>query len=373
MPGHLIQERLVQPQCLPMIKGAPQDQPQDIAPAFVRRQHGIRNQKSTRASVIGDDAQGNIGLVVGAVFDVGQIGGFLDECPEEGGIEDRDLTLQDSGKAFESGTGIDAGAGKRGQGALLVAVELHKDEVPQLDVAVAIAGKLAVGVAEIARRRALVVVDFRARTAGSGVAHGPEVVLLVEAENAVARDAHPVGPDLFRLVILAEDADVEFLLGDGEFLGDQLPRPGNGLLLEIIAEGEVAEHLEEGEVAGRAADLFEIVMLAAGADALLGRAGAVVVALLAAEKNVLELIHAGVGKQKREVVCRNQRRRADNAMVALSKEIEEPAPNLIRLHMMSLDQHKKKSSTQRAQRKTKHSLLFVPQCLLNTSCLVSSE
>ena len=75
---------------------------------------------------------------------------------------------------------------------------------------------------------------------------------------------------------------------------------------EVIAEGEVAEHLEEGEVAG--GYLFHVVAFAAGAHAFLGGAGAKVVALLAAKKNILELVHSRVGKQQRRIVSGNERR-----------------------------------------------------------------
>ena len=52
------------------------------------------------------------------------------------------------------------------------------------------------------------------------------------------------------------------------------------------------------------ADLVEIVVLAAGADAFLRRNGALIVALLVAEEDVLELVHPGVGEQQRRVICR---------------------------------------------------------------------
>ena len=51
-------------------------------------------------------------------------------------------------------------------------------------------------------------------------------------------------------------------------------------VLEIIAEREIAHHLEEGVVPGGVADIVEIVVLAAGAHAFLGRGGAVIGALL---------------------------------------------------------------------------------------------
>ena len=63
----------------------------------------------------------------------------------------------------------------------------------------------------------------------------------------------------------------------------------DGVGFEVVAEGEVAEHLEERVMAAGVADIFEIVVLAAGAHALLGAGGAGVVALLEAEEDVLEL------------------------------------------------------------------------------------
>ncbi len=43
------------------------------------------------------------------------------------------------------------------------------------------------------------------------------------------------------------------------------------VFLEIVAEGEIPQHLEEGVVARGVADIVEIVVLAAGADAFLRR------------------------------------------------------------------------------------------------------
>ncbi len=57
-------------------------------------------------------------------------------------------------------------------------------------------------------------------------------------------------------------------LGEAELLRQQLPGESDGVLLEIVAEGKIAQHLEEGVVAARVADVVEIVVLAARADAL---------------------------------------------------------------------------------------------------------
>ena len=68
--------------------------------------------------------------------------------------------------------------------------------------------------------------------------------------------------------------------------------------LEVVAEGEVAEHLEERVVARGAADILEIVVLAARADTLLGGGRPDVLAALLAEEHALELHHAGIGEER---------------------------------------------------------------------------
>src|SRR5437868_12005711 len=49
------------------------------------------------------------------------------------------------------------------------AVELHEDQIPDLDIPTAIASELAVGMSLVRRGRAHVVMNLAARTAGAGV------------------------------------------------------------------------------------------------------------------------------------------------------------------------------------------------------------
>ncbi len=70
----------------------------------------------------------------------------------------------------------------------------------------------------------------------------------------------------------------------------------NGFALEVVAEAEIAQHLEKCVVPGGIADIFQIVVLAAGAHAALRRGRARVVAHFLTEKYILELNHAGVGE-----------------------------------------------------------------------------
>src|SRR2546430_2352435 len=82
----------------------------------------------------------------------------------------------------------------------------------------------------------------------------------------------------------------------------------------------------------RIADVLEIVMLAPGPYAFLRRRGTGIVALFQSKKNILELIHAGVGEQKRRIVSRHQRGAAYDTM-PLSREVAQKLrANLVSSH-----------------------------------------
>jgi hypothetical protein len=70
-------------------------------------------------------------------------------------------------------------------------------------------------------------------------------------------------------------------------------------------------------------------VLAAGADAFLCGCGAVVVALLEAEENILELVHPGVGEEQRGIAVGNERGAADAAMAFALKEFEEGLADVV--------------------------------------------
>jgi len=95
------------------------------------------------------------------------------------------------------------------------------------------------------------------------------------------------------------------------------------------AEGEIAHHFEKGVMALGEADVFEVVVLAAGADSFLRSDSLVVVALFEAEEDVLELVHAGVGKKEGGIAVRNERAAADAAMSLLLKKLEEGLADLV--------------------------------------------
>ncbi len=75
------------------------------------------------------------------------------------------------------------------------------------------------------------------------------------------------------LLVLGIHGDQQLVLRQGEVAGQQRPGVLDRERLEVVAEAEIAQHLEEGVVAGGVADIVQVVVLAAGAHAFLRRGG----------------------------------------------------------------------------------------------------
>ena len=119
------------------------------------------------------------------------------------------------------------------------------------------------------------------------------------------------------------------LFVDAEILGQQFPRVGDRVFLEVVAETEIPQHFEEGVVAGGVADIVQVVVLAAGAHAFLRRGGADVGPPLLAGEDVLELHHARVGEHQRRVVARHQRRAFDDLVAVAGEVVEEGGADVV--------------------------------------------
>ena len=154
--------------------------------------------------------------------------------------------------------------------------------------------------------------DLGAGTARAGFTHHPEVVFLVSVDNVngrikshtakflrpeIPRFLIPLGGVLLGLVGLV-NGGINALRREFPHFDDQFPRPGDGFLLEIIAERPITQHFKKSVVIGIQPDVIQIVVFAASADAFLRvrRASRCVWAFRLAQKNGHKLIHAGVGE-----------------------------------------------------------------------------
>ena len=309
---------------------AAEDAAEHVAAALVRRGRAVGEREREAADVVGDHAVGDVGVVV-ELARVGARAGAGADRLEDGrpqvGVVVRALVLDDAHEALEAHARVDMLRGQRLERAVGLAVELDEDVVPDLEH---------IGVARVHEVRGVasaadpVVVDLGARTARARVAHLPEVVLHVAGNHVVLRQERlPEGLRLevgleARGGIALEPGRVEAVRVEAVDLGEQLEAPADRLLLEVVAERPVAEHLEEGVVIRVLAHVFEVVVLAARADALLGVHGTRVAALPASEEHVLELVHARVGEEQRRVVVRNDgARRRKGVACLLNEEVDE--------------------------------------------------
>ena len=115
----------------------------------------------------------------------------------------------------------------------------------------------------------MIVEDFRTGAAGASVAHRPEIVGCADSDDPVLGQTGDFPPEAKRFIIVCVDGDEQLFLGQAEFLMDQRPGVLDRFGLEVVAEGKVSEHLEEGMVPCGVAHVVEIVMFAASANALL--------------------------------------------------------------------------------------------------------
>src|SRR5437588_672316 len=205
--------------------------------------------------------------------------------------------------SLQTHTRVDALALEVGAFSGLITIPLHEDEVPDFEEPVA-AWMLAVGAAiglPAPVLAAPVVVDFRIRTARPGRAGRPEVVVVAEAPDALFRNAG-FHPDRIALVVIVVDAGPKATLVEPQVLGQEVIRVRDRFLLEVLAEGEVPQHLKKGQmvpVGAHQIDIHGTKNLLAGGRPRVRRFGL-------AQEIGLELHHAGTGEQQRRIAERDQ-------------------------------------------------------------------
>ena len=303
--GHQLgQHAILDPEQPHRAHRATQQPAQDVAAALVAGRHAVPDQHHPAAHVVGDDPEAHVVEVVGAVAPAGELLGALDDREHHVDLVHVRLVLEQVGDPLEAQPGVDvAGRQRPHHVEVLLAADgaellLHEHQVPELHVAVA-----CVPVAVLAECRSAVDEDLRRRTAGPGNTHAPVVVLGPEPHDPVVGQTGLLLPQRHGLVVVGVDAGVEDRLVEAEAsvglgAGDQVPREPDRPLLEVVAEGEVAAHLEERAVTGGLADLFDVE----GPHALLHAHGPVVRRHLLTQEVGLEGHHAGIDEEQVGVV-----------------------------------------------------------------------
>ena len=327
-----VDERLIHPEKGRAVPDrTAQNSANHVACAGVGRQLAVRNGERHGADVVGDDAKRHSLLAVVAWIGLAaRLGDGVEEWREDVGVVVGLDPLQRHGQALEAHAGVDVLVGKGHEGAVRHAVELHEHEVPHLDhLRVVHVDQLAavdlgafVVVSEVD-------VDFRAGAARSRLAHFPKVVLLVCRENPVV--GHVLLPLRAGLVVCgqavalisAKHGDVQAILVQLVAVGEQFPRPVDGLGLEVVAEGPVSQHFEERVVVRVDAHFFKVVVLAAHTQALLGVGDARMFGRLVPQEQILERVHSRIDEHEGRIVLHHHRRRRHNGVVLLLEKVQK--------------------------------------------------
>ena len=336
----VVQER-VAPAEQPVVPDGPaQDPAQHVAPLLVRGEDAVGEQEGHGPRVIRQHAEGDAVLPVFGrprVLEPEPLLRRFDDREEEVRVVVRSHALKQRRDPLESGARVDRGRGERRVRAVRRAVELHEHEVPELDDLVRLARRLELRVGDaVVALRPQVVVQFRAGAARTRVAHLPEVVLVPHAPDARLRDRGAFQPEVEGVVVVVVDRGPQAAGLQAEVSGHPLPGEVDRVALEVVAEGKVPEHLEEGVVARGPPHFLEVVVLAADAEAFLGGDGARGArALRLSREDALELHHPGVREHEGRVI-RGDERAAGPMLVPLPLEVgDETPPEFVRLHRVS--------------------------------------
>ena len=267
--------------------------------------------------MVGDDAQGNIGLVALTVGSAGDPGHMIGDVHNGIHIEQGVDILADNSQSLQTHAGVDVLLCQFRIVTGTVVVELGENVVPNFHVAVAFAAHHAVRSAA-AVLLATIIIDLRAGAAGTGTVF-PEIILLAETEDMVSGNTDFLCPDIESLLIVFVDGRIQAALFQANHLGQEFPAPGNGFTLEVIAEGEIAQHLKRGAMTGSLADVLNIT----GSDALLAGADATAGRLHFTGEVGLHGCHAGVDQQQGCIVLGDQRETGQAQMVLALKKLQE--------------------------------------------------
>lgn len=235
---------------------------ENVSSACVGSGNAIAYHECGASDVVGDNTEGNVGLFIFLIIYACNAADVLHYVLNGIYLEEVVNALHSAGKTLKAHTCINVLVSHFSVVAVSVAVELGEYQVPYLDNSVAVACLLKA--LKGAVFLASVEVDLGAGTAGAAAVL-PEVISLAKTDNSLLGNADVVHPDALSLVIALKNGYPQSVSGDCKHACEELPSPCDSFLLEVVAEGEVAEHFKISTVAGSLTYTLDI----GGTDTLL--------------------------------------------------------------------------------------------------------
>ena len=288
----------------------------------------ITQDEGGSAHMVGNDAESLGNLIIFPIGMTAQLGNLCQDVGEGIRFVHGLLAGQHADGTLQTHAGIHVLLCQRDERTVCLLVILHEHVIPDFQITAAGAGGRTIGAA------GLLIGDdehFRVRAAGTGNAgRPPPVMLLGQIENMILRHAHGT-PDVMALRI-PRAVLIAFEHGKGQPIliqsqifraGEEFPGPGNSFLLKIIAQGPVAQHFKERQVAGIA-----YIVNIAGTDALLyvRQPGSGGVGRTHQVRH--QRMHTGRGEQHGRIIFRNNGSGLDTVMSLRFHEFLEHFPQL---------------------------------------------
>ena len=133
-------------------------------------------------------------------------------------------------------------------------IVLCKHQVPNFQVTVTIATRSTIWAAAT-MVRTLVIEDFRVRTTRT-FPNFPEVIFQPRDMGCFYTTFFV--PSIIGFLVIRIYCYIEFILVQFNHLSQEFPCPVNGIVLEVVTEGEITKHFKEGMVASCPTYIFKV-------------------------------------------------------------------------------------------------------------------
>ena len=318
-------EARLHPQLATVQRSTADEPAQHVTAPLVGWRDAVGDEERRRAAVLRDDADREVGVLRRAVRPARELLDLLHQGLEQvGAIGVAGDALEHLREALESHASVDVLLRQRDERPVGLALVLLEHVVPDLDVAPAVLARVAL-VRRHAGLRALIDEHLAVGSVEAGGSEGPGVELVAQLEDLLGwKELQLLDPDVVGLVIVLVHRRDERVRVETELRREELPAPLDRFLLPVIADREVAEHLEEGLVVAVPADLVDV----GGAEHLLDRDHPFRRRLLAAEEVRHEGLHPRGGEEDARVILQHERRTGQPHVVLRLEELEKALPYL---------------------------------------------
>ncbi len=146
-------------------------------------------------------------------------------------------------------------------------VVLHKDQIPNFNKTISIFFWRTWRTSLIFI--AVIIKNFRAWTTWPCITHRPKIIGGRNPDDTAIAQSRDLFPKVVSVVIFMKHCNKKLTLRYLELFGDQLPGELYCYIFKVISKGKIPQHFEKSVMPSRVANIFKIIVFAAGSYAFL--------------------------------------------------------------------------------------------------------